>query len=402
MQFLRRISTRHLLTLVAAVVIAGSAITAIAIAATSGGPTPPPKPLAAAVHDALTAPQVEGVSARIHFTNRLIDQSSLGEGSNPLLGGADGRLWATNDGRLRIELQSPDGGAGDSQILVDNGRFTVYDSGQHTVYTGDLPQHGQDRQRQRAEQPPALADIQQSIAKLMQHADVSGAAPTDVAGRAAYTVRVSPKEHGGMVGAAELAWDAANGVPLRAAVYAKGSSDPVLELEATRISFGKVDSSVFAITPPSDAKVVDLAPKSGSGADSGSASHPAAVEGVSAVQAKLPFTLSAPGTLAGRPRSTVRLVSSDQHPAALVTYGQGLDGIAVIQTQAARNDTATSSASGDHQRGLSLPSVKVGGATGNELPTALGTALTFERGGVRYVVLGSVPPSVAEAAANAL
>ena len=401
MQFLRRISTRHLLTLVAAVLVAGGAITAIAIAATSGGPTPPPKPLADAVHDALTAPQVDGVSARIHFTNRLIDQSSLGEGSDPLLGGADGRLWATNDGRLRIELQAPNGGAGDSQILVDNGHFTIYDSGQRMVYTGDLPQHKR-QTGQGTEQPPTLADVQQSITKLMQHAGVSGAEPSDVAGRAAYTVRVSPKQHGGMVGAAELAWDAANGVPLRAAVYATGSSDPVLELEATGISFGKVDSSVFAITPPSDAKVVDLAPKSGADTGSGSNDHAKPIEGVSAVQAQLPFTLAAPDTLAGRPRSTVRLVASDKHPAALVTYGQGLDGIAVIETQAGKSDTTASSAGGDHRQGLSLPSVKIGGATGNELATALGTALTFERGGVRYVVLGSVPPSVAEAAANAL
>ena len=35
------------------------------------GPTPPPKPLAQAVHGALAAPPGDGVTARIAFTNHL-------------------------------------------------------------------------------------------------------------------------------------------------------------------------------------------------------------------------------------------------------------------------------------------------------------------------------------------
>ena len=52
--------------------------------------------------------------------------------------------------------------------------------------------------------------------------------------------------------------------------------------------------------------------------------------------------------------------------------------------------------------GLRLPKVTIGAVTGNELDTALGTAIMFTRGGVDYVVLGSVRPATAEAAARAL
>ena len=52
--------------------------------------------------------------------------------------------------------------------------------------------------------------------------------------------------------------------------------------------------------------------------------------------------------------------------------------------------------------GSSLPKISINGATGQELDTALGTVLRFERGGVAYTVLGSVPPTAAEAAARAL
>ena len=86
MSYLRHISTRRLLALCAAVVaiLAGSAA-AIALATGGSGPTPPPKPLAQAVHDALAAAPVAGVTARITFTNHLIDGASLqGSGSAAL------------------------------------------------------------------------------------------------------------------------------------------------------------------------------------------------------------------------------------------------------------------------------------------------------------------------------
>src|SRR3954471_15277015 len=153
MQFLRRISTGRLLALCAAVLSCVAGGTAIALAATSGGPTPPPKPLDQAIQDAATASPVDGVTARIHFTNRLIDQSSLGEGSDPILSGAAGRLWASPDGKLRVELQASNmSGSGDSQVLVDGNRFTLYDSGQRTVYTGELPRDHGDAES--ADQPP--------------------------------------------------------------------------------------------------------------------------------------------------------------------------------------------------------------------------------------------------------
>jgi len=50
----------------------------------------------------------------------------------------------------------------------------------------------------------------------------------------------------------------------------------------------------------------------------------------------------------------------------------------------------------------SLPKVSINGASGQELDTALGTLLRFERNGVQYIVVGSVPPAAAVAAARGL
>ena len=84
----------------------------------------------------------------------------------------------------------------------------------------------------------------------MGRVNLSGAQPTDVAGRAAYRVTVSPKHDGGLLGSAQLAWDATEGVPLQFAIYARGNTTPVLELKATSISYGSVPASDFNISPP--------------------------------------------------------------------------------------------------------------------------------------------------------
>src|SRR5205085_10989934 len=98
MRFLRTTSTARLLALVIGVAVVAAATAAIALAATSGsGQKPPPKPLAQAVHDALTAPQVDGVTARVKFTNHL-SHSSATEGTTTPISGASGRRWASSAG----------------------------------------------------------------------------------------------------------------------------------------------------------------------------------------------------------------------------------------------------------------------------------------------------------------
>ncbi len=242
MTLLRRISTRRLLaicTLALVLVIGGATV---ALATSNGGPKPPAKPLANAVHDALEAPTVPGISAQIHFTNNLIDASSL-EGKDPILAGATGRLWASpaGEGKLRLELQAEESG-NDSQVLIEGRHFQVYDGTSETVYEGTLPEEKGDAKGKEGseDEVPSTAKIQEGIEKAEKHVDLSGAIPSDVAGLATYTLRAAPSHDGGLLGRVELSWDAANGIPLRGAVYAAENSSPVLELEATGVSFEAV------------------------------------------------------------------------------------------------------------------------------------------------------------------
>jgi len=415
LRFLRTAPTRRLLVTIGLAVAAAIAGTAIAVAAGGSGPVPKRAPLANAVHRALAAPRVKGISASISFTNNLIDSSDFagGEAVDPILQGASGRLWMSDDGRLRLELQSDNG---DAQVVVNHNRFWISDPISHTVYEGTLPRDRSGAHRG-AQGIPSLARIQSFLTRLMGKVNLSGAQPTDVAGHAAYRVVVSPKHDGGLLGSVQLAWDAERGVPLQFAIYARGNSTPVLSLRATNISYGSVPASDFDVTPPAGSQIVRLGSTGhagkGSGADSlGSLAlrrmrhrllHRHAdrarhhVTSVHAVAAAVPFTLDAPRTLVGLPRHAVRLLRMGSEPAAMVAYGENLGGIVVIERKATRGATGDSSIGG-----LSLPTVSINGAKGQELSTPLGTVLTFTRGGVSYTVLGSVPATAAELAARAL
>jgi len=409
MRFLRTVSTQRLLAILAGVILAAAGGTAIAVAAAGSGPVPPRESLAEALHQAASAPSVSGISARITFTNNLITSTDL-QGSDPILNGASGRLWLSSaTHQLRLELQ---GQNGDAQVLVDNGSFSIYDPSSNTVYKGTLPSSSSQSSSSNSEPIPTVAQIQSDLTKLMQNINVVGPLPRNVAGQPAYKVEVSPKHDGGLLGDVQLAWDAAHGIPLGISIYSVNSSTPVLELKATDISFGQVKSDVFSLKTPGGAKVVQVSPSAtGAAADharsaKGKKSKHTQVSGPAAVQALLPFTLAAPNRLVGLPRQSVELLDWGGHPAALVTYGQGLGAIAVIQQSASGQSTSSSSSSTNSdnggQPGLNLPTVSIHGASGQELATALGTVIRVQSGSVQYTVLGSVPPTAAEAAAKAL
>jgi outer membrane lipoprotein-sorting protein len=338
------------------------------------------------VHDALTAAPVDGVTARISFSDNLLGSSALGllgASGSPLLSGASGRLWLTSDGHLRLELQSD---AGDAQIVYDGTNLTVYDSSSNTAYSLTLPAPAASATQG---QPPSVPEIDSALTQLAGLANVSSATPDNVAGQPAYTVDVSPNANGGLVGGAELSWDAMTGVPLHFAVFAKGDTSPVLDLTATDISYGAVPASDVNISPPAGAKLVTLTLPTGGAEAAGTTP----VTGLDAVAAAVPFKLAAPDTLDGLERGEVRLTGTSADPGALVTYGEGLGTIAVSEHGADKPAASPLD---------QLPSVSIGAANGHELVTALGTVLTFSSGGVSYTVAGSVTQADAEAAAHAL
>ena len=338
MNILRRLPLSRLLLVCVLVLAVGASLTALAFALGSG-PTPPPKPLAQAVHDALGGANTEsihGVSANVTLTDHLLEGANLATGgqggeltSNPLLTGASGRLWISNDGRVRLELQSEHG---DTQIIYDGHTLSLYDAATNTLYRYTPPTQEKDAGTETGagtssehHEVPSVAKIEEAISDLGQHANVSAATPGNVGGQPAYTVHVSPKEGGSLLGGAELSFDAVHGVPLRAAIYSTSSTSPAIELAASNVSYGAVADSVFAFAPPSDAKVEEV---------------------------------HAPAHDEQQPDPSK---GSAEKP-KLTTHGHGLSTIAVVQA-------AANAGSGDSAAGASagLPQVKIDGVSATEL-----------------------------------
>ena len=256
-----------------------------------------------------------------------------------------------------------------------------------------------------AEWPPSARSVAQAIRAFSSDATISAAQPDNVGGRPAYTVKVTPRDRSGLLAGGVVSWDAATGAPLALSVLAKGQADPVLSVKATSLEFGPVDGSVFDIDPPANAKEIDVTAlrreAAAKAAKTGKTPAKKAVTGLRAVQAKLPFRISAPKVIAGRKLEVVALMGKGDEAAALLTYGNGLGAVAVVQS-VAKPEPKESGSGWDDSSGIALPTVDVRGVEAMKLQTALGSIVTFTRKGVSFTVMASLPGDRVVAAARQL
>ncbi|MGE4427813.1 MAG: hypothetical protein AB7G37_15295 [Solirubrobacteraceae bacterium] len=438
-----RIPRRVLAPVAAVALLAGGG--AAALAASGGEPAPPDRSLSQAIADTFKAPEPAGLTIEGRFVGRLVDESVRGSASGPLVDGATGTLRVGRDGRLAADVRS---GGRRVQVGFDGERLTVVDHGERTAYAATAPPGAGSMLRMLGRLEPSPAMIDMALVAVRGFADVTGPAPGNVAGRPAYTVRVAPKHDGGLLGAAEIAWDPKTGTPLRVAIFAHGEREPVIDVAATSVDVGPVAADDLKVTVPRGMRTVPIdhgipgrvaggdrrGDRAGTGRNTrgragdgarrvgdrdrgastrgttgsdigtllggprgfGGAPVDRGASGPEAVSKAVGFDVVAPDELAGLPRRAVREVRAGNRSAALIAYGEGLGGLVVLQTK--RGDEPIDLA----ETGLRLPELAFDGATGRELATPLGTILSVSDGEVSHLVAGSVPTAAAEAAAREL
>jgi len=154
--------------------------------------------------------------------------------------------------------------------FVHNGtKFWTYDSETNSVEygTASATDHGDAKAKavakakadagKDAAQLPATpqAAAQQLLASLSPTTEVSVGTPRTVAGRSAYLLVLVPKQHGSLIGQAEISVDSATGTPLGVALYPTGSSTPFFDVSFTSVSLSAPAASRFDFTPPKGATV---------------------------------------------------------------------------------------------------------------------------------------------------
>jgi hypothetical protein len=104
--------------------------------------------------------------------------------------------------------------------------------------------------------PEELAD--KLLAKADASTDVTVGPDTQVAGRAAYNLVLTPKSDATLVESIAISVDGATGLPLGVAVRARGQSEPAFSVAFTSLNLDTPDSSVFTFTPPPGATVKEI------------------------------------------------------------------------------------------------------------------------------------------------
>ena len=113
------------------------------------------------------------------------------------------------------------------------------------------------------------------LAAVEPSTDIEVVDTARVAGRAAYELRLTPRDADTLVGSVVLSVDAETGLPLAVAVTAKGGSDPAFSVRFSEIDFDAPDAGLFDFAPPSGVTVSEESVDPGvPDATSDAAAHP--------------------------------------------------------------------------------------------------------------------------------
>ncbi|HEY3867133.1 MAG TPA: hypothetical protein VGM10_02235 [Actinocrinis sp.] len=269
---MRRGSVRALVPLSVVGVVAAAAVIAPRIA--SAAPDLPPISAQDLLVKALDS-KVDAFSGTAALTTNLGLPALPGD-----VGGASPLSLISGTHTLQVAANGPDeqriallGSMAEYDLVHNGDQLWIYDSSTNSVghAVGDAAGKGAAK-HERTPPPDELPltpqqAAQKFLAAVGPSTKISVDGTKSVAGIAAYTLIITPKQSGSLIGKVEIAIDAQNGAPLQVAAYASGATTPAFELGFTSVSFTAPPASRFDFTPPKGAKVSPLTGGTGSGAD---------------------------------------------------------------------------------------------------------------------------------------
>lgn len=157
-----------------------------------------------------------------------------------------------------------------------------------------------------------------AIAAAGPGTDVSTDPSVSVAGQPAYELVLAPKDHRSLIGQVRIAVDAANGVPLRVEVLARGAKSPAIQVGYTQIQFTAPAPSELTFTPPPGATVRPGGPRR-------EPNMPVAGQGLATIGSGWLTVVKAPASALAPARGAGRIPDGLSSPAARVSgpWGSG-------------------------------------------------------------------------------
>ncbi|RAM36300.1 LolA family protein [Arthrobacter globiformis] len=164
------------------------------------------------------------------------------------------------DGPTKARIQVMDRMAERDAVRQGN-ELWLYNSKDNTATHVMLP--AASKESRSHDTPAGVATPEELAAKMLDKldgsTDVAVAEDTEVAGRAAYSLVLTPRSAVTLVGSVAVAVDGENGLPLSVEVRARGQQEPAFRTAFSSLTLGAPDAALFNFAPPPGASVKELA-----------------------------------------------------------------------------------------------------------------------------------------------
>ncbi|MBT2547176.1 hypothetical protein [Arthrobacter sp. ISL-65] len=165
------------------------------------------------------------------------------------------------DGPTKARIQVMDRMAERDAVRQGN-ELWLYNSKDNTATHVTLPAAASKESRSH-DMPAGVATPEELAAKMLEKldgtTDAAVAEDTEVAGRAAYNLVLTPRSAVTLVGSVAVAVDGENGMPLSVEVRARGQQEPAFRTAFSSLTLGAPDAALFNFSPPPGASVKELA-----------------------------------------------------------------------------------------------------------------------------------------------
>jgi outer membrane lipoprotein-sorting protein len=163
------------------------------------------------------------------------------------------RVYQNGPDQRRVQVQDP---MSERNLIQNGADVWAYDSADNTAVHTVLPA---DTDSSTAPTPTYTpGELADSFLSEVAPSTIVGLGDnTEVAGRGAYELELTPNTDDTLVGSVAIAVDAETGLPLRVTVTAADAAEPAISVGFTALSLAAPAADLFTFTPPAGATVTE-------------------------------------------------------------------------------------------------------------------------------------------------
>jgi outer membrane lipoprotein-sorting protein len=162
------------------------------------------------------------------------------------------RVYQNGADQSRVQVQDT---MSERNLILNGSDLWLYDSADNTATHTTLPAGAEPAKPETSYTPGELA--QAFLDEVTPSTIVSLGENTQVAGRSAYELVLTPNTDDTLVAEVSIAVDAETGLPLRVQVEAQDATEPAISVAYTALSLEAPAADLFAFTPPDGATVTE-------------------------------------------------------------------------------------------------------------------------------------------------